>query len=121
MTSALRAQPANTWCVAKLIMHWQPARNSHFQLAAMTKRTFLQPAVCDGDAGLIRGAFTLAEEVAGHEWGHAYGAFYGREVQDTCNTHNVSCHPTIYRHHTVLLMGRKVAGMTCRCQIISWP
>ena len=57
----------------------------HLQPLIIAGRTFLQPAVCDGDACLIRGAFALPEEVAGYQRGHAYGSFDGCEVQDTCN------------------------------------
>ena len=61
-------------------MLWRPARQLLIQLLAMAKLTFLQPAVGDSDAGLIRGAFVLAKEVASYQRGHAYGALNGREV-----------------------------------------
>ena len=66
--------------MATEVMRRQPAMHMHLQLLIIARRTLLQPAVCDGDACLIRGAFALAPEVAGYQRGHAYGSFNGREV-----------------------------------------
>ena len=103
--------------MATRFMPWQPARQLLLQLLAMARRTFLQPAVCDADAGLIGGAVALAEEVAGYQRGHAYGAFDGREVQDTCNMRDVSHHQKPLQ--TCPAYGCLCCHMVCRCKIIS--